>query len=76
MEITNKAFVSCKKEGGSHIVEAMGSTEDVLTLTVLLLSDVASGIAKSGAGFDDPERIIVAICETAREKLHNRRGSK
>lgn len=76
MGITNKAFVSCKKEAGSHVVEAAGSTEDVLTLTVLLLADVASGIAKAGAGFDDPERLIVAMCETARENLRSMRESK
>lgn len=76
MEVAKKAFVSCKREAGSHIVEAAGSTEDILTLTILLLTDIASGIAKSGAGFDDPERLIVAICETARKNLHNGRGSK
>lgn len=76
MGITNKAYVSCKREAGSHIVEAAGSTEDILTLTILLLTDIASGIAKSGAGLDEPERLIVAMCETARENLHIGRGLK
>ncbi len=69
MGSSKKAFVSCKKTDNGHVVEAQGPGGDILELTVSLLVDVASGIAKSGMGFDDPKILIQALYETAVEIL-------